>query len=196
MLIFTSAIFLLLITPGPGVLSLAGVGAAFGQRAALRYLAGLCLGTNLVALSVVTGLAGAVFAFPWVTKLLLFASVSYLCFLAFRIATAGSRIAIIKANSQPGFWAGILFQGLNPKAYVVNTTLFTGFSFLPQSMVAEILTKFLIINAIWLPIHFLWLWAGSSLQKLDLKPEVHQRINYAMAAAMLSVVALAALSLL
>ncbi|MGB0853473.1 MAG: LysE family translocator, partial [Pikeienuella sp.] len=36
MLTFAAAVFFLLITPGPGVLSLAGVGASFGYRAGAR----------------------------------------------------------------------------------------------------------------------------------------------------------------
>ena len=56
MLSFTLAVFLLLITPGPGVLSTAGVGAAFGTRAGIQYVVGLFVGTNIVALSIVSGL--------------------------------------------------------------------------------------------------------------------------------------------
>jgi len=54
MLTFSIAVFMLLITPGPGVLSTAGVGAAFGFSAGLRYVFGLFLGTNLVALAVIS----------------------------------------------------------------------------------------------------------------------------------------------
>jgi threonine/homoserine/homoserine lactone efflux protein len=50
---FCLAVLLLLVTPGPGVLSTAGVGAAFGFNAGLRYVTGLFIGTNLVALIVV-----------------------------------------------------------------------------------------------------------------------------------------------
>ena len=35
MLTFAAAVFLLIVTPGPGVLSTAGVGAAYGFRAGL-----------------------------------------------------------------------------------------------------------------------------------------------------------------
>ena len=37
-LVFTFAVFLLLVTPGPGVLSTAGVDSGFGSRAGLVYL--------------------------------------------------------------------------------------------------------------------------------------------------------------
>ena len=62
MLLFLLAVFFLLATPGPGVLSTAGVGAAYGRAAGHRYVAGLCLGTNLVALAVVSGVAATPYA--------------------------------------------------------------------------------------------------------------------------------------
>jgi threonine/homoserine/homoserine lactone efflux protein len=91
---FTLAVFLLIVTPGPGVLSTAGVGAAYGFRFGLRYVSGLFIGTNLVALAVIS-------------------------------------------------------------------------------------------------IHLGWLYAGVALRRMQLGERVQRRINYAMAAAMLGVVALA-----
>ena len=45
----------MMVTPGPGVLSLAGVGAGFGWKVGMMYLIGLFFGTNGVALLVVLG---------------------------------------------------------------------------------------------------------------------------------------------
>jgi threonine/homoserine/homoserine lactone efflux protein len=84
MLAFTLAVFLLLITPGPGVLSTAGVGAAFGFRAGLRYVAGLCIGTNLVAVIVISGVAAIVLAIDWARNTLLVLSALYLFYIAIR----------------------------------------------------------------------------------------------------------------
>ena len=47
--------FLMMVTPCPGVLSLAGVGAGFGWKVGMMYLIGLFFGTNGVALMVVLG---------------------------------------------------------------------------------------------------------------------------------------------
>ena len=74
MLVFAFAVFLLIITPGPGVMSTAGVGAAFGWRQGLFYVAGLCVGTNFVSLAVISGLAAVILADPFIRTLLLFAS--------------------------------------------------------------------------------------------------------------------------
>jgi threonine/homoserine/homoserine lactone efflux protein len=194
MIAFVAAVFFLLITPGPGVLSTAGVGAAFGKNAGLRYLIGLFIGTNLVALAVISGLAAVLFSLPWLRVTLLVLSAVYLLSLAARIALSGSEIAFIKSVKQPGVHNGILLQTINPKAYAVNTTLFSGFSFFADNVLLETLIKLAIINAIWIPIHLLWLGAGISLKRLALKSETQRLINFAMAASMLMVVLLALLS--
>ena len=191
MLIFAAAVFFLIITPGPGVLSTAGVGSAFGFRPGARYVLGLFIGTNMVALAVVSGLAAMILADARIRTLLFAASTAYLLYLALRIALAGSRIAFIEAARPPGILDGIALQMINPKAYAVNTTLFSGFAFGGANLALETLAKFAIVNAIWLPIHFLWLWAGITLHRLDLSPRSHRIINIAMSLSMLAVVALA-----
>ena len=196
MLAFILSVLLLLITPGPGVLSTAGVGAAFGFRAGLRYVGGLCLGTNLVALIVVSGLAAVVLAIDWARNTLLVLSATYLLYIALRIALAGRKIAFIEAQRIPGVRDALILQIVNPKAYAVNMTWFSGFVLVPDSLLAETLLKFLIINLIWIPIHLLWLAAGNAVNRLDLAPRTHFIINGAMALALVAVVALALLSLL
>ncbi len=191
MLVFLTAVFFLLITPGPGVLSTAGVGASFGRDAALRYVFGLFVGTNVVALAVVTGLAGLVFAQPGVKTVLLYASIAYLTYLALKVALAGTQIAFIKNQTPPGIRDGLALQAINPKAYVVNTTLFTGFPFEATQGVTEIALKFILINCIWIPIHLLWMMAGISLQRMDLPPATQRAISVAMGASLLIVVGLA-----
>jgi len=191
---FIVAIFFLLITPGPGVLSTAGVGSAFGYRAGVRYIIGLFLGTNLVALAVVTGLAGIMLSIPGLRQILLIISALYLLYLAMKIALSGSKIAFIQASSAPGILHGIALQTINPKAYAVNTTLFTGFAFMPTNLVMETILKFLIINAFWIPIHLLWLAFGVSIKRLALKQNTQRIVNWVMALLLIGVVALAAIS--
>lgn len=194
MLTFAVAFLLTIISPGPGVLSIAGVGAAYGMRTGWRYMAGLFIGTNLVWLAVVSGLAAVVLANPVIRTGLLTASTLYFLYLASRIAFAGAKIAFIEARGNPGIGSGILLQAINPKAYAVGTFFFSGFAFMPEALVAEAAIKFAIMNVIWIPIHVLWLWAGGALKRLELPDRIQRLINYGMAIAMLIVVVLAALS--
>ena len=191
MLIFVAACFFLIITPGPGVLSAAGVGAAYGFNAGLRYITGLFLGQLIVIAMVTTGLAALILASPVVRNVLIILSTAYLLYLAARIAFAGSKLAFIEARKEPGVMAGLLLQPINPKAYAVNTSLFAGFPIFADALMAEFLVKLLILNLIWVPIHVGWVWAGGALRKLDLPQETQRKINYGMAASMLFVVGLA-----
>jgi threonine/homoserine/homoserine lactone efflux protein len=191
MLAFAAAVFFLIISPGPGVLSTAGVGAAYGYRNGLAYVAGLFAGSNLVAMLVISGVAATALALPWLRTTLLIASLGYLLWLAWRIASAGAQIGFIEARTPLGFWNGLALQPINPKAYVVNTTLFTGFSFMPDPLWLETAIKLLIMNLIWIPLHLGWLGAGISLRRLDLGPQAQRRVNIAMALSMLVAVGLA-----
>ena len=192
MLAFAVAVFFLIITPGPGVLSTAGVGAAYGIHPGLRYIGGLMIGTNLVALAVVSGLAAILLADERIRAVLLWASAAYLAYLAFRIAFAGAEIAFIHRTTAPGVVGGVLLQTINPKAYAVNTTFFTGFPLDTVSFGVELTLKFLVMNMIWLPIHLAWLWAGVTLHQLNLSTPVQRAINIGMALSVLLVVVLAA----
>ena len=191
MVTFALAVFFLIITPGPGVLSVAGVGSAFGPGPGTRYIAGLFVGTNLVAVAVVSGMAAIVLADEKMRAILMIGSVCYLVYLASKIARAGSKIAFKEASKAPGILDGIILQTINPKAYAVMTALFTGFVFWPENFITEMTFKFLIMNVIWLPIHFGWLYAGITLHRLNLAPSVQRRVNLAMAISMLIAVALA-----
>ena len=188
------AVFLLLITPGPGVISTAGVGSGFDRRAGLIYLSGLWLGTTLVMLLVVGGYAALILSMPYLRIVLVFGSFGYLLWMAFRIAYAGRKLSWIKTEFAPGFRGGVFLQIINPKAYVVNTALFSGFPFEWLSLGSETLWKILILNLIWIPIHFLWLHAGVILNRMDLSSRSQFLINLGMSLLMIAVVLLAAMS--
>ncbi|MEL6946286.1 MAG: LysE family transporter [Pseudomonadota bacterium] len=191
MLLFAIALFGLLITPGPGVLSLAGVGSAYGYREGWSYGAGLFVGSNGVMLAAALGLAAVFLADERLRLLFTIISTAYLFYLALKIALAGSKIAFIAAQKPPGFVGGVLLQVINPKAYAVGVFVFAGFPIWPSNLLVEIVLKFVILNAIWIPIHVLWLAAGVTIHRLDLPQKTQRAINILMALAMLLVVGLA-----
>ena len=193
MLTFAITVFLLIVTPGPGVLSTAGFGAAYGYKKSLRYVFGLFLGTNLVFLAVATGLIAILLSIPSLRLFLLILSTFYLFYLASKIALAGSNIAFIKAKSPPGIISGVLLQAINPKAYVVNTTLVSGFAFYQSSFAVELVIKFFIMNSIWIPLHLLWLYIGTVLHELNLSIKNQRFINLMMSLSMVLVVVISIL---
>ena len=178
MLEFALAVFFMLITPGPGVLTTAGVGAGFGWRAGLKFLTGLFLGTNLVALLVVSGLAAIVLSAPGLRTILTLASAAFFFYLATKIAFSGAKVGFLEATVAPGLIGGLMLQFINPKAYAVNNLIFSGYPFWPDSLFIEALIKFAIVNAIWIPVHLIWLWAGVSLKRLSLSDGAQRMIGW------------------
>ena len=185
--------FLMMVTPGPGVLSLAGVGAGFGWRVGIMYLIGLFLGTNGVALLVVLGFKQFLFEIDGVELTFLVLSLSYLSFLSWRIATSDNKTGFKETSKAPKLYEGIFLQFVNPKAYVVQGHLFVVLSLGISSYNTEILTKFLIVNSIWIPIHILWLWLGISLKKWSLASNKQIWVNRGMGLALFAVVILSAI---
>ena len=194
MLAFTIAIFLMIITPGPGVLSLAATGSGFGWKTGTLYLAGLFIGTNTVLVLVVTGFKGFLFEIPWVEPMFLIISLSYLTWIAWRIASAGNEIKFKKSKKEPTFFEAIFLQIINPKAYLVNGILFAGFPLQGFNLQQEILIKTLIINFVWVPVHFFWLWLGVKLRQWGLSKGRQSIVNKIMAFCLFIVIVLAGLS--
>ena len=116
--------FLMMVTPGPGVLSLAGVGAGFGWKVGMMYLIGLFFGTNGVALLVVLGFKQFLFEIDGVEITFLLLSLFYLSFLSWRIATSDNKTGFKQSLKAPRLYEGIFLQFVNPKAYVVQGHLF------------------------------------------------------------------------
>ena len=183
----------MMVTPGPGVLSLAGVGAGFGWKVGMMYLIGLFFGTNGVALLVVLGFKQFLFEIDGVEITFLLLSLSYLFFLSWRIATSDNKTGFKKSLKAPRLYEGIFLQFVNPKAYVVQGHLFVVLSLGMASYSNEILVKFIIVNSIWIPIHLLWLWLGTSLKKWSLAVNKQIWVNRGMGLALFAVVILSAI---
>ncbi len=174
------------------MLSAAGVGAGYGFRPGMRYIGGLWFGNLMVGLIVISGLWALLLTIPGLRLVLGVASLCYLGYLALRVAAAGTSIRFGRASSAPGFGTGVLLQFVNPKAYAVNTFLFSNFPFYPSSWLIEVAIKLMILNAIWIPIHFAWLQAGIVLHRLEMPPSRHRLVNIVMAASLMVVVLIAA----
>ena len=185
--------FLMMVTPGPGVLSLAGVGAGFGWKVGMMYLIGLFFGTNGVALLVVLGFKQFLFEIDGVEITFLLLSLSYLSFLSWRIATSDNKTGFKQSLKAPRLYEGIFLQFVNPKAYVVQGHLFVVLSLGMASYSTEIIVKFIIVNSIWIPIHLLWLWLGISLKKWSLAVNKQVWVNRGMGLALFAVVILSAI---
>ena len=119
---------LLLGSPGPAPLALAGVGATFGIKPGLPFLTGILLGLAVAIVGATLGLSTLFSAFPDVNLAVQIAGALYILYVAQKIARAPV-IAVNDAASQtaPRLIDGFILNLLNPKAYAAFFALFSQF---------------------------------------------------------------------
>jgi threonine/homoserine/homoserine lactone efflux protein len=176
-------------SPGPSIISVTAVGAAYGLRRSLGYVTGLILGTATVLLAVATGVMSILLSVPRLAPLLLAASALYMLYLAFRIATAPPLSRSVAARA-PSIGAGFLLAVANPKAYLAIAAVFAG-TRLSADTTLDAVLKTAVLALMIVIIHVCWLAAGASFSRVFHDP-VWSRVANIVFAAMLVVVTLLA----
>ena len=146
-------------TPGPANMALMATGAAHGLRAALPFVAGVALGKQLVIWPVGFGLMELAARAPWAFEALRWLSAAYILWLAWRVANA--RLGEAGGGDAPGFAAGLIVHPLNPKAWAMITTGFTGFVAPGTPALEATATIAAVLLAMQAVLHPLWTWGGA-----------------------------------
>ena len=105
------------------------------------------------------------------------------------------KLNFLKSQDVPGIAYGLILQLINPKAYIVNLTFYSGFAFFPANFGLEILIKSIITNLIWVPIHLIWLYAGVLLYEMPLSEKVRNKLKFVMGTSLIIVVLLSIFSI-
>lgn len=169
-------------SPGPATMSVTAVGAAFGFRRSLAYVAGIVLGTTAVLAAVAAGVVAMLLSLPRLAPVLLAASAAYIAYLAFRIATAPPLSRQDPAAAAPSFAGGFLLGVANPKAYLAIAAVFAGTTLAIESRLAEAVLKTAVLTAMIVVIHLGWLVAGAALSRLLHHPVGSRIVNFVFAA--------------
>ncbi len=156
-------------SPGPSTISVTAVGAAFGLRRAMPYVAGLILGTTAVLLAVATGLFAALSAVPRAAPVLSAAAALYILWLAVRIARAPPLARDDPSVPAPSVPGGLLLATTNPKAWIVFSALFAASHLRGLPPVAEAVAKTLALVVMIVAIHLAWLLVGASLELFSIR---------------------------
>jgi threonine/homoserine/homoserine lactone efflux protein len=167
-------------SPGPATISVTAVGAAFGLRASLRYTWGVVLGTIAVLLVVAAGIVGMLASMPGLATVLAILSAAYILYLAFRIAAAPPLAERGSAATKPDFPGGFMLAVANPKAYVAIAAVFAGAA--PQADPLGVSTRLLVLAAMIVAIHVVWLLAGTAFARFLRHPLASRIINLVFAA--------------
>ena len=195
MIAFIIVVFVLAATPGPALLSIVGAGSAFGFRDGLPYTFGALLGANIVIILSIVGFASILMAAPNLKIFLSIVSLSYLVYVALQVAGSDHMVNNTEKNPRLGVINGVIIQLLNPKAYAVGIALFSGFPLAINNMLSEVIIKLLLINSIFVPAYFLWLFFGEILHARLSVTTNNKTVNVSLALLMMLSVVISAISI-
>lgn len=161
---FFSYAALMSITPGPNNLMLAASGVNHGFRRTVPHMAGITFGCTLQVLALSLVLGSFLQIFQSVRPVLALAGCGYLLWLSWKTATA-DRLKEVGERRPLGFWGAVLFQAVNPKAWVmaVNTSLL----FIPKDLplaqgLGLLALMYALVN---LPCIAVWAFTGDRLRR-------------------------------
>lgn len=137
LLLFTSVIVALALTPGPDVIYITTRGIAQGRRAALVSTVGICTGYLIYTMLAVLGLSALLQSLPIAFEVVRYVGAIYLVYLGIRtlLSKAGGPLSMGTVDPAPPgriLRQGILTSMLNPKGILVFAAL------LPQFVNAHI----------------------------------------------------------
>lgn len=171
--------FVTTVTPGPNNLMLMASGANFGFRRTMPHMLGIAGGVALMALLLGLGLMALFEAVPTLNGVLKLASVVYLLWLAYRIATAAP-VAARAANARPmTLLQAAAFQWVNPKAWAMCLSAVTIYA--PERSllsVAIVAGAFAVVS---LPAISIWAWLGTVISQWLSSTRRLRSFNFGMA---------------
>jgi threonine/homoserine/homoserine lactone efflux protein len=107
------------VTPGPNNLMVLTSGANWGLLRTMPHIMGIVLGFPVMILGVGIGVSALFEAAPWLHTVLKYVAFVYLCWLAWRIATA-ARPGESRGIQRPlNLWEAAAFQWVNPKGWAL-----------------------------------------------------------------------------
>jgi threonine/homoserine/homoserine lactone efflux protein len=168
-------------TPGPSNALLTAIGAGVGVRRGLPSLLGQVTGMGTMLFAITLGLGNVLLAYPLALQVLKWGGAAILCWMAWRIATAGH--ADGTANAPAGFLGMAAFQWVNPKGWLIGVAAITTFldrragGALAQAAIFAIL-----FSLVALPCCLPWLAFGAALQRFLRAPRARRVLHRAMAA--------------
>lgn len=167
------------ITPGPNNVMLLASGANFGLRRTLPHMFGISGGHALMVAVLGLGLMGLFATVPWLRPALTVASVVYLLWLAWKIATAAPPAEGGAAGRPLTLWQAAAFQWVNPKAWYMGIYAQTNFASDGSVWAAlAVAGIFAIIN---LPSVAVWAWGGTQVKRWLAAPGRLKAFNVTMA---------------
>ncbi len=167
------------ITPGPNNLMLLASGVNFGLRRTVPHMLGISFGHALMVFLVGLGLAGLFLAEPRLVVALKVASVAYMLWLAWKIATAAPPREGAPVGRPFTALQATAFQWVNPKAWAMALTATAVYA--QDRSAATMATVAVVFCAVNLPSVAVWAAMGQALRRLLDRPGWRVAFNRTMA---------------
>ncbi|CAC9601823.1 Transporter, LysE family [uncultured Gammaproteobacteria bacterium] len=162
------------ITPGPNNIMILASGLNFGIKRSIPHLLGIAIGFPMMLIAVGFGLETAIKATPAIHTFVKIAGLGYLLFLAYKLFTTVKQ-KILGSGAKPlTFLQAVLFQWVNPKAWVMifsGVGVFTTSANIQEATLLLALSFFIAI----FPCNGSWLFLGSQMKKL-IKTDFHYKV--------------------
>ncbi len=168
-------------TPGPSNALLTTIGTRVGVRHGLASLLGQVTGMGTMLFAITLGVGNVLLAHPFALQALRWGGAAVLCWMAWRIATAGH--AEQSTNARAGFLGMAAFQWINPKGWLIGVAAVATFldrragGALAQAAILAVLFTLVAIPSC-LP----WLAFGAALQRFLRTSSARRVLNGAMGA--------------
>tara|TARA_B110000208_G_scaffold127470_1_gene155093 strand:- start:764 stop:1354 length:591 start_codon:yes stop_codon:yes gene_type:complete len=152
------------ITPGPNNLMLLASGLNHGVKRSLPHYFGISLGFMLMVVLIGLGFGALFVEFPEIFLTIKILGVSYLLFLAWKIANAGRLSANSELKKPLSFFQAAAFQWVNPKAWIMAIGAIAAFT-AQERIVESVATVSLVFLLASISCLGVWLLAGRTLQR-------------------------------
>ena len=170
------------ITPGPTNIILLSSVLNFGYKRSLPYMIANIISYPLMMAFTALGIGVFLIEHQNIMMVLKVIGISYLCFMAYKIATSTDSYNSDENRSKPfTFWQGFLYPWLNPKAWIVYTSTISIYitsldkSYLQLGVIVSFIFIAMIITT------YTWSFGGVFLKKVVGNPKYVKRINISMA---------------
>ena len=169
------------ITPGPNNVMVTTSAVHHGVRRTLPHMLGIAVGFSTMLVLVCAGLAGVLLQSKFLASVLRYASLAWLLWLAWQIATAPP-----PGSAEPrrplGFFGAIAFQWVNPKAWMICLGAAGAFMLPDAAVLPQALTIGIVFFAVGMPCILPWAMLGAAAARLLQTPRRLRIFNIAMAA--------------
>lgn len=172
--------FVMTITPGPNNVLLLSSGLNFGLHRTLRHLAGILTGTLLMIGLVGLGLGVVFTQLPGLQVILKLLGSVYMLWLASQLWRVDA-VRMPDAAKPVRFGEALLFQWVNPKVWVMATTVNTVFVPAGEHYVEGVAIAALVFIVIAMPCITLWAASGAVLRRWIQSPVALRKVNRGMA---------------